>query len=159
MVGCRRSISPVNRMGIREVLIDSYRLVRPCRHHRELDRRFIEDGVDHVARHRQSAHAIADDTRSGGVAGEGEGSAGLSSRTVIEAVVVDFTSSRSRKGQRYCSAGYCGWYLSKGSDAEGTWGVKSVIVHEASIWLVIGEGRTVGVGMGGAVDDERGATV
>ena len=159
-MGCRRrSVSPVDGMRVREVLVHTHGLPWNGDLYRELDRGFVEDRIDHVARHRSSAHAITDDTRSGGVAGEGEGRSRLSSRTVIEAVVVEFRAARSRKGQRDGATGWKGWHFGKGKDAERTWRHEPVIVHEAAVRLVIGEGRAVGVGRGGAVDDERDAAV
>ena len=83
----------------------------------------------------------------------------MPSRTIIEAVLIDFTSSRSRKSQHYCSASWSGWHRSNSYNADGTWCYKPVIVHETTIRLVIGEGRTVSVGVGGAVDDEWDATI
>ena len=146
-------------MRIREVLIHPYGLIRCGSDNGKLDGGCAEDIVDQVARARHSAYTIADDTRSGGVAGEGEGSAGLSGRSVIEAVFVELGAARSRKGQRYCSAGEGCRYFSKGKDAEGTWRYESVIVHEAAIRLVIGEGRAVGVGGCYSADDKWYATV
>ena len=159
MIHRRRSVSPVDRMRIREIFIYPHSLIRTCGYNRQLDGGFVEDVVDQVACTRHSAHAIADDTCSVRVAGEGEGRSGLSGRTVIEAVVVELGAARSRKDQHYCSARQSDRYRSHRKNAERTWVHQPVIVHEAAVRLVIGEGISIGIWRGAAIDDVKDATV
>jgi hypothetical protein len=89
-------------MHIGEIFVHLHGLVR-----RGDDSGKFDGGVDNiinrVSRTCYSSHAITHDTRSGSIAAEGSTGSKLSSSTVIEAVFVDFRSSRSRESQRYCS--------------------------------------------------------